>query len=54
MSDLSWPVWSEAICAGTSELSLDVWSLWLSGLGLHTPRGAVLSETVNPELVCLV
>ena len=35
-------------------LSLDVWSLWLSGLGLNVPCGAVLSEAVSSDLACLV
>ena len=31
-------------------LSLDVWSLWLSGLTLNVTCGAVLSEVVGSDL----
>ena len=49
-SELACLVWGCSVCGGTSGLSLDVWSLWLSGLGLNAPRGAVLSEAVGSEL----
>ena len=32
-------------------LSLDVWSLWLSGLTLNVTCGAVLSEAAQSEAV---